>query len=61
MVGFGAIGVGLAILLVALLWSAARRLRDLPDDPRILRGMIIAGLIVCALGVVLGAVSVGIR
>jgi hypothetical protein len=44
--------------LMALPWSAGLRLGDLPGDLRLLRAMIIAGLVVSALGVVLGAVTV---
>jgi heme A synthase len=56
--GYGLIGLGLTILLVGLLWSATRRLRNLPDDPRIVRILIVLGLVLTALGVVVGAVSV---
>jgi hypothetical protein len=57
-VGFGSIAVGLAILLVSLVLSATRRLRNLPDDPRTIRLMIVLGLILCAAGVIVGALTV---
>lgn len=57
-IGFGSIAVGLAILLVGLLWSATRRLRNLPDDPLVTRAMIIVGLALTAAGVLLGALTV---
>ena len=56
--GYVLIGVGLTVLLVGLLWSAGRRLRNLPDDPRATRVLIVAGLVMAALGVVLGAISI---
>lgn len=56
--GFGLIGTGLTVLLIALGWSATRRLRNLSDDPRITRIMIVAGLILAAVGVVVGALAV---
>ena len=56
--GFGSIVLGLAILLVSLLWSATRRLRNLPDDPRAIRLMIVLGLILSAAGVIAGALTV---
>ena len=58
MAGYVLIGVGLTVLLVGLLWSAARRLRNLPDDPRATRVLIVAGLVMAALGVVLGAIAI---
>ncbi len=60
-VGFGSIIAGLAILLVSLILSATRRLRNLPDDPRTIRLMIVLGLVLCAAGVIVGAVAVGIH
>lgn len=60
-VGFGGIGLGLAVLLVGLFWSATRRLRNLPDDPGIIRSLIVLGLVVAAVGVVLGGLTVGAR
>jgi hypothetical protein len=56
--GFGLIGIGLTVLLIALGWSATRRLRNLSDDPRITRIMIVAGLILAAVGVIVGALTV---
>jgi hypothetical protein len=56
--GFGLIGIGLTVLLIALGWSATRRLRNLSDDPRMTRIMIVVGLILAAIGVVLGALTV---
>ncbi len=56
--GYALIVVGLTILLIGLLWSATRRLRNLPDDPRSLRLMIVAGLVLAAGGVVLAALTV---
>jgi len=56
--GYSLIGLGLTVLLVGLLWSAGRRLRNLPDDPRPTRVLITAGLILAALGVILGAVAI---
>jgi hypothetical protein len=55
--GFGLIVAGLLVLLIGLGWSAGRRLRNLADDPPAVRGMIVAGLILAAIGVVLGAVA----
>ena len=55
--GFGGIGLGLTALLVALLWSATRRLRNLPDDPRIIRASIVAGLALAAFGVVIATLT----
>jgi hypothetical protein len=60
-VGFGSIAVGLTILLVSLVLSAIRRLRNLPDDPRTIRLLIVLGLILCAAGVIVGALAVGIH
>ena len=56
--GYGLIGLGLTILLVGLVWSALRRLRNLPDDPRSTRILIVLGLVMAAAGVLVGAVSV---
>ncbi|MGH2511878.1 MAG: hypothetical protein ACRDGQ_04240 [Candidatus Limnocylindrales bacterium] len=56
--GIGLIVVGLTVLLVGLLWSATRRLRNLADDPAGLRRLIIAGLGLAAAGVVLAALTV---
>jgi predicted acyltransferase len=53
------IGIGLTVLLVGLGWSAGRRLRNLPDDPRSTRVLIILGLGVTAIGVILAALTVG--
>ena len=58
LIGYGLIIFGLTVLLVALFWSGQRRLRNLSDDPRILRVMIVAGLILAAAGVIVGAVAV---
>ncbi len=58
-IGFGLIGFGLIVLLVGLGWSATRRLRNLPDDPRGIRALIVVGLLLAAIGVILGAVTVG--
>jgi predicted acyltransferase len=58
-IGFGMIGIGLTVLLVGLGWSAGRRLRNLPDDPRSIRVLIILGLGVTAIGVILAALTVG--
>jgi hypothetical protein len=58
-IGFGMIGIGLTVLLLGLGWSATRRLRDLPDDPRTIRILIILGLSVTAIGVILAALTVG--
>ena len=57
-IGYTLITVGLVVLLVGLLWSAARRLRNLSDDPRKIRALIVAGLLLAAIGVVIGAVAV---
>ncbi len=56
-IGFGLIGIGLTVLLVGLLWSGTRRLRNLPDDPPSLRVLIVVGLAISALGVVVGAIG----
>lgn len=56
--GFGAIIFGLTILVLGLLWSASRRLRNLPDDPGSVRGLIVAGLALAAIGVALAAFTV---
>ena len=58
-IGFGMIGIGLTVLLLGLGWSATRRLRNLPDDPRTIRILIILGLSVTAIGVILAALTVG--
>jgi predicted acyltransferase len=58
-VGFGLIGSGLTVLLVGLGWSATRRLRNMPDDPRSIRALIVVGLVLAAIGVTLAAVTVG--
>jgi hypothetical protein len=57
-VGYSLITIGLVVLLVGLLWSAGRRLRNLSDDPRSIRVMIVAGLVLAAIGVIIGAVAV---
>ena len=56
--GFVLIVLGLTVLLIGLFWSAIRRLRNLADDPGVVRRMIGAGLLVSAIGVVLAAISV---
>jgi hypothetical protein len=56
--GYALITIGLVVLLVGLLWSAVRRLRNLSDDPRSTRVLIVAGLVLAAMGVILGAVAV---
>jgi hypothetical protein len=56
--GFGSIILGLTILVIGLLWSATRRLRNLPDDPGSVRGLIVAGLALAAVGVALAAFTV---
>jgi predicted acyltransferase len=58
-IGFGLIVIGLVVLLVGLGWSATRRLRNLPDDPRGIRALIVIGLVLAAIGVIVGAVTVG--
>jgi hypothetical protein len=55
--GYGLITLGLIILLVGLVWSAVRRLRNLSDDPRAIRVMIIGGLVLAAAGVLVGALA----
>jgi hypothetical protein len=40
-----------------LLWSTTRRLRNLPDDPRIIRAMIVAGLVLAAFGVLIATLT----
>jgi hypothetical protein len=57
-VAYALITIGLVVLLVGLLWSAGRRLRNLSDDPRAIRAMIVAGLLLAAIGVIVGAVAV---
>ena len=59
-VAYGLITIGLIVLLVGLLWSAGRRLRNLSDDPRSIRAMIVAGLVLAAIGVIVGAIAVRI-
>lgn len=56
--GYGLIIGGLTILLIGLVWSGTRRLRSLADDPRLIRVMIVAGLVLAAAGVILGAVAI---
>jgi hypothetical protein len=56
--GLGLITIGLIVLVAALLWSAARRLRNLPDDPPSLRRLIVAGLAGAGVGVVVAALAV---
>jgi len=56
--GYGLIILGLTILLIGLVWSGIRRLRNLADDPRAIRLMIVAGLALAGVGVVLGALAV---
>jgi hypothetical protein len=55
--GFSLIALGLTVLLIGLGWSAARRLRNLADDPTLVRRMIGGGLAVAAAGVALAAVG----
>lgn len=55
--GYGLITLGLIVLLVGLVWSAVRRLRNLSDDPRAIRVMIIGGLALAAAGVLVGALA----
>ena len=45
------------ILLVGLVWSAGRRLRNLSDDPQAIRVLIVGGLGLAAVGVVVGALA----
>jgi heme/copper-type cytochrome/quinol oxidase subunit 2 len=59
-VAYGLIAIGLTVLLVGLLWSAGRRLRNLSDDPRSIRSMIVVGLVLAAIGVIVGAIAVRI-
>jgi hypothetical protein len=56
--GFGLITISLIVLVSGLLWSATRRLRNLPDDPPILRRLIVAGLAGAGVGVVVAALAV---
>lgn len=56
--GLGLIVLGLTILLIGLLWSAGRRLRNLPDDPTVVRRMIGGGLLLAAIGVGLATLAV---
>ena len=55
--GYGLITVGLVILLIGLVWSAGRRLRNLSDDPPAIRAMIVGGLLLAAVGVLVGALA----
>lgn len=55
--GYGLITVGLVILLIGLIWSAGRRLRNLSDDPPAIRAMIAGGLLLAAVGVLVGALA----
>jgi len=55
--GYGLVTVGLVILLVGLVWSAGRRLRNLSDDPQAIRVLIMGGLGLAAAGVVVGALA----
>jgi hypothetical protein len=58
LLGYGLIILGLVILLIGLVWSGTRRLRNLSDDPRVIRVMILAGLALAAAGVIVGAIGV---
>jgi hypothetical protein len=55
--GYGLITLGLVSLLVGLVWSAGRRLRNLSDDPQAIRLLIVGGLVLAAAGVLVGAVA----
>lgn len=55
--GYALITAGLVILLVGLVWSAGRRLRNLSDDPPAIRAMIVGGLALAAAGVLIGAIA----
>jgi hypothetical protein len=55
--GYGLITIGLVSLLAGLVWSAARRLRNLSDDPRAIRVLIVGGLALAAAGVLVGALA----
>lgn len=56
--GYGLIILGLTILLIGLVWSGTRRLRNLADDPRAIRLMIVSGLILAGAGVIIGALAI---
>lgn len=58
LLGYGLIITGLVLLLIGLLWSGTRRLRNLADDPRLIRALILAGLALAAAGVIIGAIGV---
>jgi hypothetical protein len=58
LLGYGLIIVGLVVLLIGLFWSGTRRLRNLSDDPRVIRVLILAGLALAAAGVIIGAVGI---
>jgi hypothetical protein len=58
LLGYGLIIVGLVVLLIGLVWSGTRRLRNLSDDPRVIRVLILAGLALAAAGVIIGAVGI---
>jgi hypothetical protein len=58
LLGYGLIILGLVVLLIGLVWSGTRRLRNLPDDPRVIRVLILGGLALAAAGVITGAVAV---
>ena len=55
--GYGLVTLGLVMLLVGLVWSAGRRLRNLADDPRAIRILIVGGLGLAAAGVLVGALA----
>ena len=58
LLGYGLIIFGLVVLLIGLVWSGTRRLRNLSDDPRVIRVLILGGLALAAAGVIVGAVGV---
>jgi hypothetical protein len=58
LLGYGLIIVGLVALLIGLVWSGTRRLRNLSDDPRVIRVLILAGLALAAAGVIIGAIGI---
>jgi hypothetical protein len=58
LLGYSLIIVGLIVLLVGLVWSGIRRLRNLSDDPRVTRALIVTGLVLAAVGVIVGAIGV---
>jgi hypothetical protein len=58
LLGYGLIIGGLVVLLIGLVWSGTRRLRNLSDDPRVIRVLILAGLALAAAGVIIGAVGI---